>query len=665
MKKIVLLIGVLTTVFILSGCEDTTKTCDEGYELRNGACYEAQVCNEGFELVDGECVDTTPTCEAGFAYNTDSELCELDPDYCPEGQELEEGECVDIPLSCLPGYSEVDGECVEDQPTCIPGYEVVNGVCQEIVCQDGYILVDNECIEQIDSECLPGYELVNGVCAELDHPEYNDMGYDLYEGRDIVTEQCSHLDNIGEWQPVWCDEFDYQGLPDSTLWYFETGGHGWGNGESQYYTSNDPDNAFVKDGNLTITAIKESYNGNDYTSVRLNSKSGNWTYGKIQVRAILPGGRGTWPAVWMLPTDWEYGGWPDSGEIDIMEYVGYDPNRIHATVHTLAYHHSIGTQVGKSKIVANPEELYHVYEIEWEPGIIKAYVDGILYFTYDFDPEDNVGIENFKAWPFDKDFHLLLNIAIGGAWGGAQGIDDTIFPQSMVIDYVRVYQKDYAGMDETAPEAVTNLAALDVGQSDVYLGWDIAVDDVMIEKYEIYIDDTLYTEATINGYLVKGLTPGTEYNIKVKAIDFAGNESGFSEITVTTDLPQTQNDRVEAEDFTLNNGIGFENTSDTGGGQNAGWTDSGDYLEYVVNITEAGTYTVTYRIAGDGSAPGLDFMVDGSLLVNTSIPATGGWQSWTDVTTAQFTLTEGIHTIRLYVVAGGFNLNYFEFNKVN
>lgn len=233
---------------------------------------------------------------------------------------------------------------------------------------------------------------------------------------------------------VWSDEFDYTGLPDSEKWSYDTGGHGWGNNESQYYTEDRTQNARVENGKLIIEAHKEDYNGSDYTSARLVSRGkGDWRYGRIEVKAKLPGGRGSWPAIWMLPTDWVYGGWPASGEIDIMEYVGYDPGVVHGTVHTQAYNHSIGTQVGESINVPDAETAFHVYALEWSETQIKLYVDETHYFTFN-------SSDDWTQWPFDKRFHLLLNIAIGGNWGGAQGIDDTIFPIRMEVDYVRVYQ---------------------------------------------------------------------------------------------------------------------------------------------------------------------------------------------------------------------------------
>ncbi|MCL4484541.1 MAG: glycoside hydrolase family 16 protein [Bacteroidetes bacterium] len=242
----------------------------------------------------------------------------------------------------------------------------------------------------------------------------------------------------GKYKLVWSDEFNYTGLPDAKKWSFDQAGNatGWGNNEAQFYTKERLQNAEVKDGYLTITAIKEDFEGKKYTSARIVTKAkGDWLYGRVEVRAKLPEGRGMWPAIWMLPTDWAYGGWPASGEIDIMENVGYDPYKIVASAHTRSYNHVQHTQKNNKLDIPDCYTNFHVYALEWEASEYRVYVDDQLYFTF-----KNEGT-GFKEWPFDKRFYLLLNVAVGGNWGGAKGIDDTIFPGSMVIDYVRVYQK--------------------------------------------------------------------------------------------------------------------------------------------------------------------------------------------------------------------------------
>jgi len=235
---------------------------------------------------------------------------------------------------------------------------------------------------------------------------------------------------------VWSDEFNYTGLPDASKWSYDIGGSGWGNNEAQYYTGSSLKNSEVKGGYLYINAIKEDFEGKKYTSARLVTRTkGDWTYGRIEVKAKLPDGIGMWPAIWMLPTDWVYGGWPASGEIDIMENLGYIPYFISATVQTKSYNILTNSQKQTITGVSDCYTQFHKYILEWESTELRIYVDSKLYHT--FKNEGN----GFEVWPFDKQFHLILNIAVGGTYGGAQGIDDNIFPRSMVIDYVRVYQK--------------------------------------------------------------------------------------------------------------------------------------------------------------------------------------------------------------------------------
>jgi beta-glucanase (GH16 family) len=235
---------------------------------------------------------------------------------------------------------------------------------------------------------------------------------------------------------VWSDEFNSNGLPDITKWSFDVGGTGWGNNEAQYYTDSRLKNAEVKDGYLYIHTIKEDFEGKKYTSARIVTREkGDWIYGKVDVRAKLPQGRGMWPAIWMLPTDYDYGGGFSSGEIDIMENLGYIPYFIAATIQTQTNNFVQNTL--EQKIIEIPDcySGFHDYSLEWEPNEIRVYADSKLYNTF-----KNVGT-GFQVWPFDRRFHLLLNVAVGGTFGGADGIDDSIFPQTMVIDYVRVYQK--------------------------------------------------------------------------------------------------------------------------------------------------------------------------------------------------------------------------------
>ena len=237
-----------------------------------------------------------------------------------------------------------------------------------------------------------------------------------------------------ETTPTWSDEFDYTGAPDASKWGYDIGGSGWGNNELEYYT-NSTNNAKVENGKLSITARQENVGGMNYTSARLVTKNkGDFLYGRIEVSAKLPTGRGTWPAIWMLPTDWVYGGWPKSGEVDIMEHVGYDPNNVLSSIHTQSYNHTLGTQKSGGMNIPTAMTAFHKYRFDWTPYAVRVYYDDQLVFTF-----VNEG-KGYPTWPFDKRFHLLLNLAIGGNWGGAQGIDTTIFPATMEVEYVRVYK---------------------------------------------------------------------------------------------------------------------------------------------------------------------------------------------------------------------------------
>ncbi|QJW90281.1 glycoside hydrolase family 16 protein [Spirosoma taeanense] len=236
---------------------------------------------------------------------------------------------------------------------------------------------------------------------------------------------------------VWADEFDRNGLPDSTRWGYEVGGSGWGNNELQFYTNRRPDNARVENGKLIIEARKEAYQGKNYTSARLLTRNkATWMYGRVEAMAKLPAGRGTWPAVWMLGKNVSSAGWPKGGEIDIMEHVGYDEGAVHGTIHTEAYNHVKGTQKGQTILVKDATSAFHLYAIEWTPDQIDFFVDDTKYYTV----QRSVLGSSEAQWPFAQPFYLILNLAVGGNWGGQKGVDETIWPRRMEVDYVRVYQ---------------------------------------------------------------------------------------------------------------------------------------------------------------------------------------------------------------------------------
>jgi beta-glucanase (GH16 family) len=253
-----------------------------------------------------------------------------------------------------------------------------------------------------------------------------------------------NLTPAAEWKLVWSDEFDYKGPPDPAKWDYEEGFVR--NNEAQYYTRVRKENARVEDGLLVIEGRKERFPNArydasatrgpatrpfaDYTAASvITRRKADWTFGRIEVRAKLPQGRGVWPAIWMLGTS---GRWPAGGEIDIMEFVGHSPRLVHATVHfqTDGKHRSSGNRI----TVEKPFDDFHIHAVEWFPERMDFYFDKQKVHTFLIPQADNNG-EN----PFRKPQYLLLNLALGGSWGGR--IDDSIFPQKFLIDYVRVYQQ--------------------------------------------------------------------------------------------------------------------------------------------------------------------------------------------------------------------------------
>lgn len=236
------------------------------------------------------------------------------------------------------------------------------------------------------------------------------------------------------------DEFNAPAI-DARVWRFDTerNAAGWYNHEKQYYAAARPQNARVERGALVIEARREAldrarypdWGGQNYTSAKLVTRQA-YGYGFYEVRAQLPCGRGAWPAIWLLPAT---GTWPDQGEIDLMEMVGWDPNVIHATLHSAAYNHRLGTQRGAERRVATSCTTFHRYQLDWRRDAITIGIDGRGYMRV---ANDRPG--GAAAWPFTRPYQLILNLAVGGDWGGQKGIDDTRFPQAMRVDYVRYWR---------------------------------------------------------------------------------------------------------------------------------------------------------------------------------------------------------------------------------
>ncbi|MDO9629472.1 MAG: glycoside hydrolase family 16 protein [Acholeplasmataceae bacterium] len=332
----------------------------------------------------------------------------------------------------------------------------------------------------------------------------------------------------GGWVCIWADEFNGN-VVDETKWTFEVGGFGGGNQEVQYYSRH---NTEVVDSKLVITALRETMGGKQYTSSRLNTKyKGSFKYVRIVVSAKMPTGRGTWPAIWMMPLMNAYGVWPRSGEIDIMEYVGYDKDKIHSTIHTEKFNHNLGTQLGYSRVYEGVETSFKEYEMIWSPGSITTYVDGNKLGEFAYVPHFNQDVPYNQVFPFDQEFFLIINLAIGGTWGGAQGIDNTIFPTTMEVDYVRVYKQDYAVLDKEAPTVPTNLS---LAQLKNTIFWNKSNDDYGVEKYAVYLDGAFHKYASLNQITFTGLTASQIYQVQIQAVDFVGRTSDMSETMLLT-----------------------------------------------------------------------------------------------------------------------------------
>jgi len=257
---------------------------------------------------------------------------------------------------------------------------------------------------------------------------------------------------------VWSDEFDTSGLPDSTKWGYEIGKIR--NNELQYYTSNREENARIEDSVLIIEARKEQFEDAEYTSASLISEGiGDFRYGKIEISAKVPTGKGTWPALWLLPTYNEYGDWPKSGEIDIMEYIGVEPQNLYYTVHfegTDGSGHESNSS-GAIDDIKNPFDQFIKFTLIWTPEKIEWFANDKKYHEYQKPTDD------YRLWPFDKEFYLLLNLAYGGDWGGHDGVDDSKLPHQFLIDYVRVYQ-----LQDTKPPFSLTIEPANGGIVDVF-----------------------------------------------------------------------------------------------------------------------------------------------------------------------------------------------------
>ena len=261
----------------------------------------------------------------------------------------------------------------------------------------------------------------------------------MYAHKETTKKLTQNMEGT-DWNLVWSDEFDSGPKPDPSKWSYNVGNWGWGNNELQYYTDGRQENARVENGNLIIQAHRDEW-GQLWTSARLSTQSNiSFKYGKVEFRAKVPAGRGTWAAGWLLGDVYEDElSWPYCGEIDVLECVGYEiddetgSGLNHATCHTRAYYFKQGNQIGSEMKLDSMDTKFHTYAIEWYPDVIYGLLDGERYYTYDKNA-------NEQEWPFNSFQNIILNLAVGGGWGGAQGIDDGLQDPEYIVDYVRVYE---------------------------------------------------------------------------------------------------------------------------------------------------------------------------------------------------------------------------------
>ena len=494
---------------------------------------------------------------------------------------------------------------------------------------------------------------------------------------------------------VFSDEFDGAEV-DLSKWTLLTGDGtdfglpaGWGNNELQWYQE---DNATVADGFLTITAREEVVNGYNYTSSRMITENkADFTYGRMEMRARMPITQGMWPAYWMFFTGpGEYGGWAASGEIDIMEYIGSEPDEVFGTIHF--GEPFPGNLFASTDFILDSgtfNDDFHTFAIEWEPGEIRWYVDDILYSTRNI-WWSNGG--NYPA-PFDQDFHLLLNLAVGGNLPGNPD-DTSVFPQEYVIDYVRVYQStDLPEVAITSPMQDDNLAAglvtitadasatmgvtsVEFLQGDFVLGedttspYEITVDNVAEGPYRIrakvtdgagkinysdFVDITVGSAAQGPYSMVAAPIPGI---VELENFDTGGPDVAF----VDNDPTTNQGSKFSGNLYRNPSGVDIEPTTDIGGGSNIGFTATGESIEYTVNVEQAGLYDVEFRVAAASATGALRLEFDGEDKTGlVTFDATGGFQTWETVRKEDVALEAGQQIMTVVMEGSDFNLNNITF----
>ena len=507
----------------------------------------------------------------------------------------------------------------------------------------------------------------------------------------IIAVAVFFAEGYGAYQLVWSDEFDGSSLKTSN-WTIDTGNGcpglcGWGNNELQYYRSQ---NVSVSGGYLILEARQQAYEGSAYTSGKIHSRNKqDFLYGKVEARMKIPTGGGMWPAFWMMPTDSVYGGWALSGEIDIMEAKN-QTDSIGGAIHFGGGWPANASLSGSySPGGVNFSAAFHVYTVEWEPDAIRWYVDGVLYSTKTSSQWYSDAAPSNPRAPFDQEFYILINAAVGGNYTGCTSSDcvTATFPQQFQVDWVRVYQNTANIAPTVSITSPANEAVLPAGT--ILIEASASDSDGSVAAVEFYQGANFLGQDTTSPYSFNWTSvSGGCYTIIAKAIDNVGGSSTDTH-SITVGLgcgqlpfhgtPSAIPGKIEVEDFDAggegvayhdtgagNSGNQYRTLEDvdiencTEGGYNIGWMGAGEWLEYTVNVSRAGTYTIEARVASN--AAGGTFHIEFGGVDKTgaiNVPGTSGWQNWTTVS-ATAVLSAGIQTLRFVSSANDYNLNYFE-----
>lgn len=450
---------------------------------------------------------------------------------------------------------------------------------------------------------------------------------------------------------IYQDDFTGTGKPDPTRWTVDPRPKGWINGEQQVYTDTTYDNAVLRNGNLVITGRKDypNYNTTEpWSSGRVISQNKmDFRYGKVEVRARLPRARGSWPAIWLMPTTSAYGDWPKSGELDIMEHVGNKLGTVLSTVHTQNNNWMNGSHTSGSKTVANVDGAFHVYAMEWNEDSIRFTYDSVHCYTY-VNPKTD-----WKDWPFDQKFHIILNVAIGGGMGGA--ITDADWPDSMLVDYVRVYQKGIGTpvLDSLSISPVNR--AYISGKSYQYTYKVFDQNDFPLPVTPAWSITGTGNSITTGGKATV-VTPGT---VTATAVYNGDTLRAIANATLRAANYKPIPARIEAEAFDYSNTCCTEPAQDTSGVLDVSYISNTSFMQYDIQMPWTGKYRVQLRAAVNTTST-VRVLLDDSLYYTLTLPATGGWQTWKTITTPALLLPGGNHTLTLQSTTSGWNFNWLK-----